>query len=69
MGVNSSQIVLTARSGRAALAYRFKNIGHNITKEELDIAYKDFLTLADQKKEIDDNDLNHIYKNLKAAVA
>lgn len=69
VGVNSSQIVLTARSGRAALAYRFKNIGHNITKEELDIAYKDFLTLADQKKEIDDNDLNHIYKNLKAAVA
>jgi 2-isopropylmalate synthase len=69
VGVNSSQIVLTARSGRAALAYRFKNIGHNITKEELDIAYKDFLTLADQKKEIDDNDLSHIYKNLKAAVA
>ena len=69
VGVNSSQIVLTARSGRAALAYRFKNIGHNITKEELDIAYKDFLTLADQKKEVDDSDLQHIYKNLKVAIA
>ncbi len=69
VGVNSSQIVLTARSGRAALAYRFKNIGHNLTKRELDIAYSDFLTLADQKKEVIDEDLQFIFQNLKAVVA
>lgn len=66
VGVDQSQIVLTARSGRAALAYRLRIIGINITKEELDIAYKDFLTLADQKKEVGDEDLQFIYKNLKA---
>ena len=69
VGVDSSQIVLTARSGRAALAYRFKNIGFDLTKKELDAAYGDFLNLADRKKEVGDQDLESLFKNLKVAVA
>ncbi|MEL6864183.1 MAG: 2-isopropylmalate synthase [Bacteroidota bacterium] len=57
VGVDQSSIVLTARSGRAALAYRAKQIGFNLTKKELDVTYKNFLTLADKKKEVDNADL------------
>ena len=57
VGVDKSSIVLTARSGRAALAFRAKEIGFNLTKEELDVAYKHFLDLADVKKEVEDQDL------------
>jgi len=67
VGVNESSIILTARSGRSALAYRFKNIGFDITKNELDFLYQEFLKIADIKKEIDNNDLHLIMKsfNLK----
>ncbi|MDV7695881.1 2-isopropylmalate synthase [Chryseobacterium soli] len=67
VGINESSIVLTARSGRSALAYRFKNIGFDITKNELDFLYQQFLKIADIKKEIDNNDLHLIMKsfNLK----
>lgn len=60
VGVNASSIVLTARSGRAALAYRAKNIGHNLDKLQLDKVYEQFLKVADQKKEINDEDLPKI---------
>ena len=63
VGVDTSSIVLTARSGRAALAYRAKNIGIELTKDELDLAYATFLTFADQKKEINDNDIPDIVKS------
>jgi 2-isopropylmalate synthase len=49
--------VLTARSGRAALNHRFEVLGINISKEELDIAYEKFLTIADKKKDVNDEDL------------
>ena len=62
VGVNTSSIVLTARSGRAALAYRAKNIGIELTKDELDLAYAAFLTFADEKKEIHDTDIPEIVK-------
>lgn len=62
VGVDTSKIVLTARSGRAALAYRYKNIGHNLSKVDLDSAYAQFLQVADQKKEVDDQDLEAILK-------
>ncbi len=61
VGVDQSSIVLTARSGRAALAYRFKEIGHHLSKDELDIAYGHFLVLADKQKEVVDEDLNILY--------
>ncbi|MCK0156616.1 2-isopropylmalate synthase [Cellulophaga sp. F20128] len=60
VGVNESSIVLTARSGRAALAYRSKNIGYELTKVQLDIVYKEFLNFADRKKEIVDEDIHEI---------
>jgi 2-isopropylmalate synthase len=62
VGVDKSSIVLTARSGRAALAYRAKEIGFDLTKEELDLAYKYFLELADRKKEVMSEDLEMLLK-------
>ena len=63
VGVDHSKIVLTARSGRAAIAYRAKQIGFNLTKNELDLVYKDFLGIADRKKEVEDKDLHQIMEN------
>ena len=60
VGVDHSSIVLTARSGRAALAYRLKNIGHELTRDELDIVYANFLKVADEKKEVHDEDLHQL---------
>ncbi|MFN3272453.1 MAG: 2-isopropylmalate synthase [Cloacibacterium caeni] len=57
VGVNESSIILTARSGRSALAYRFKNIGFDVTKNELDYLYQEFLKIADTKKEVINEDL------------
>lgn len=62
VGVDQSKIVLTARSGRAALAYRCKNLGFNLTKLELDEVYAQFLEVADSKKEVEDEDLLAILK-------
>jgi len=62
VGVDESSIVLTARSGRAALAYRAKNIGYELTKLQLDKVYKTFLHVADKQKEIQDDDLHEIVK-------
>ena len=58
VGVTESAIVLTARSGRAALAYRAKNVGYELTKLELDALYPNFLNYADSKKEIVDKDIH-----------
>ncbi|MGB5821576.1 MAG: 2-isopropylmalate synthase [Saonia sp.] len=60
VGVNESSIVLTARSGRAALAYRAKNVGYELTKLQLDTVYQEFLKFADKKKEIVDKDIHQI---------
>lgn len=63
VGVTESAIVLTARSGRAALAYRAKNVGYELTKLQLDVLYKDFLKFADAKKEVLDNDIHSIIES------
>ncbi len=60
VGVSESSIVLTARSGRAALAYRAKNVGYELTKVQLDAVYQNFLKYADVKKEILDEDIHEI---------
>ena len=65
VGVDKSSIILTARSGRAAIAYRAKNIGYELTKLELDKVYEEFLKLADLKKEITDYDLPKIIDKIK----
>ena len=62
VGVNESSIVLTARSGRAAIAYKAKKIGFNLSKIELDKVYEFFLKFADMNKEVKDTDLPTIIK-------
>ena len=57
VGVDKSSIILTARSGRAALAYKMKEIGVELTKVQLDSVYQEFLTLADIQKEVSERDL------------
>ncbi len=64
VGVTESAIVLTARSGRAALAYRAKKIGYELTKIQLDTAYQTFLKFADRQKEVIDEDLHLIMKKV-----
>ncbi|HLP73651.1 MAG TPA: 2-isopropylmalate synthase [Bacteroidales bacterium] len=57
VGIKESSIILTARSGRAALNHRLELLGFKFGKEELDDIYHRFLTLADKKKEINDEDI------------
>ncbi|MFZ0597544.1 MAG: 2-isopropylmalate synthase [Flavobacterium sp.] len=65
VGVNESSIILTARSGRAALAYRAKKVGYELTKVQLDIVYVEFLKFADIKKEVVDADIHQIIEAAK----
>src|SRR6056300_283139 len=64
VGVDHSAIVLTARSGRAALAYRAKNIGFEFDKLQLDAMYEKFLIMADTKKEIGDDDIVELMQQI-----
>ncbi|MDD2798467.1 MAG: 2-isopropylmalate synthase [Bacteroidales bacterium] len=57
VGIDENSIVLTARSGRAALKHRLEVLGVILDKEALDTAYEDFLKLADKKKDINDDDV------------
>jgi len=57
VGINESSILLTARSGRAALNHRLELLGFKLGKEKLDRIYGEFLKLADKKKEIRDDDI------------
>lgn len=52
-----NSIVLTARSGHAALKHRLQVLGIEMDKEALDVAYQEFLKLADRKKNITDDDI------------
>ena len=65
VGVTESAIVLTARSGRAALAYRAKNVGFELDKLQLDKVYQEFLKFADLQKEISDDDIPKIIEAAK----
>ncbi len=69
VGLTESLIVLTARSGRAALAYRAKNIGYELTKDQLDVVYPEFLNFADIKKEVNDDDIHQIVDNCKVFIS
>ncbi len=57
VGINESSILLTARSGRAALNHHLENLGFSLNKEKLDEVYEEFLKLADKKKDINEDDL------------
>ncbi len=69
VGVDFSSIVLTARSGRSAIAYRAKHLGHNLSKVQLDLIYPHFLSVADSKKEVNNEDLLKIIKTVVLAKA
>jgi 2-isopropylmalate synthase len=60
VGVKESEIILTARSGRAALKHRLELIGYFPVNGDLDDIYERFLELADRKKQINDNDLEFL---------
>ncbi|MDC1320544.1 2-isopropylmalate synthase [Flavobacteriaceae bacterium] len=64
VGVNKSSIVLTARSGRSALAYRAKLVGFDLSKVELDLVYPEFLKFADNNKSVLDKDIPEIINNI-----
>jgi 2-isopropylmalate synthase len=57
VGIRESSIILTARSGRAALNHHLELLGFSFGKEEIDDIYHNFLLLADKKKEINDEDI------------
>lgn len=65
VGADTSKIVLTARSGRSALAYRFKNLGYDFDRNKVDILYQQFLKVADEKKEVQDEDLKQMAEAVK----
>lgn len=67
VGVDRSRIVLTARSGRSALAYRLRNLGYEITRDQLDVVYEQFLEMADRIKEIQDPELHQLAKLIPTA--
>jgi 2-isopropylmalate synthase len=60
VGVTESAIVLTARSGRAALAHKAKKMGYNLTKLQLDEVYAEFLNYADARRCVEDHDIHEI---------
>ena len=62
VGADGSKIVLTARSGRSALAHRLRLLGYDFTRNEIDILYNEFLRLADTKKEVGEDDLHELAK-------
>ncbi len=68
VGVDKSDIILTARSGRHALKHRLARLGFTVEKAELDLVYDQFLNLADNIKEVHDRDLVTLMKEMAAAV-
>lgn len=69
VGAEGSKIVLTARSGRSALAHRFQKIGYAFTRNDIDVLYESFLQVADRKKEVEEADLHQLAKAYQAEPA
>ena len=65
VGAVDSKIVLTARSGRSALAHRFEKLGFQYTRNDIDILYPIFVQVADQKKEVKEEDLQKMAADYK----
>jgi 2-isopropylmalate synthase len=60
VGIKESSLALTARSGRSALNHHLERLGYTVEQKEMDAIYEKFLTLADKKKDINDDDLRFI---------
>ena len=69
VGAESSKIVLTARSGRHALAYRFQKLGYQFNRNDIDVLYREFLKVADSKKEVMEEDLRQIANQYQPVTA
>ncbi|WEK37924.1 MAG: 2-isopropylmalate synthase [Candidatus Pseudobacter hemicellulosilyticus] len=67
VGAEGSKIILTARSGRSALAHRFHKLGFQYTRNDIDVLYEQFLKVADRKKEVGDEDLKAMAEAYTAA--
>lgn len=68
VGAEESKIVLTARSGRSALAHRFHKLGFQYTRDDIDILYPAFLKLADSKKEVMEGDLAQLAREYQPEI-
>lgn len=66
VGADGSKIVLTARSGRSALAHRLQKIGYSFNRNDVDVLYESFLRVADSKKEVEEEDLHRLARAYKA---
>lgn len=69
VGADESKIVLTARSGRSALAFRFHKLGYQFNRDEVDALYQQFLKVADSKKEVGEEDLHELARQFETATA
>src|SRR5215217_3548997 len=69
VGAEQSKIILTARSGRSALAYRFQKMGYQYNRNDIDVLYEAFLKVADSKKEVLEEDLAQLASNYRPQVA
>ena len=69
VGADESKIVLTARSGRSALAFRLHKLGYSFTRDEVDVIYQEFLQVADRKKEVVEDDLHELAKAHQTVLA
>jgi 2-isopropylmalate synthase len=69
VGADSSKIVLTARSGRSALAFRFQKLGYQFDRNDIDVLYNEFVKVADNKKEVGNEDLDALAKQYQSKVA
>ena len=68
VGADSSKIVLTARSGRSALAYRLHKLGYDFNRNDIDVLYEKFLLIADSKKEVEDKDLQLLAQSYQSKI-
>lgn len=66
VGAEGSKIVLTARSGRSALAFRFQKLGFSFNRDDVDALYEEFLRVADSKKEVSNDDLDLMAKKYQS---
>lgn len=68
VGAAGSKIVLTARSGRSALAHRLVKLGYSFSRNDIDVLYGKFLEVADHKKEVEDEDLRSLANQYQSEV-
>lgn len=64
VGAKGSEIILTARSGKAALNFHAKKLGYNLNPDNLKVAYKDFLEVADNVRNIEESHLHTIFQGV-----